>query len=63
MIIKKQGIKLECDYPHLPFYEKTVTIEGITVDSTQCLLYQHSIVGTMVLGFDRKMEARMVAFY
>ena len=61
--IRKKGFKLENDYPYLPFKENSVVIEGVTFDSENCLLYQHSVVGTLVLGFDRKMNHHMVNFY
>lgn len=61
--IRKKGFKLECDYPWLPFEEKTVFIEAITVDAENCLLKQHANVGTLVLGFDRQMNCNTVAFY
>lgn len=61
--LRKRGIKLECDYPYLPFEEKSIMIEGITVGNETCLLYQHANVGTLVTYFDRKMEQHFLNFY
>lgn len=61
--LRKKGFKLECDYPFLPYDVNAITVEGVTVDSTQCLLLEHYNVGTSVQGFDRQMQQHLVTFY
>ena len=59
--LRKRGIKLECDYPYLPFdVSESVTLEAVTVRPDQAYIScYYNVVGWVRTYFNRKMQASM----
>lgn len=51
--VKAKGIKLEADYPYLPYDLSGPTIEGVKVDQETATVYVYRVVGTEILTFNR----------
>ena len=52
--VREKGIKLECDYPWLPYDSKGyVTIETVYVNSEHCYVTQFTTVGDLIAYFHR----------
>lgn len=50
--IRTKGIKLESDYPWLPYDYKNITVEGVRVDSENAVVIQYLNVGTSYTYFN-----------
>ena len=51
--VREKGIKLECDYPWLPYELKMVSIEAVYVNSEYCYVTQYTTVGDLIVFFHR----------
>ena len=51
--VRKKGIKLEIDYPWLPYELKMVSIEAVYVNSEHCYVTQFTTVGDLIAYFHR----------
>ena len=49
--VRKKGLKLNNDYPWLPYEQKMVTIEDVYVNSEFCYVTQYTNVGSLVAYF------------
>ena len=51
--VRKKGIKLECDYPWLPYEQNYVSIESVYVNSEFCYVTQYTTVGDLIAYFKK----------
>ena len=59
--LRKRGYKLECDYPWLPYYQGSVTLDTVVVNSNDCTLNEYYCeTGWIITKFDRQMKAEVV---
>ena len=49
--VRTKGIKLECDYPWLPYDYQNIAVEGVSVDSENAVVIQYLNVGTSYAYF------------
>lgn len=49
--VRIKGIKLECDYPWLPYDYQNIAVEGVRVDSENAIVIQSLNVGTSYAYF------------
>ena len=54
--LRKKGIKLECDYPFIPYEMKHVTLEAVEVDSEICTVAFVFTSIIEIVKFDRSMN-------
>lgn len=54
--LRKKGIKLECDYPWLPYEGKYVTLDSILVNSEMCMVTHIYTSIIVTVNFDRSMN-------
>lgn len=51
--VRTKGIKLEADYPFLPFDQSGPTIEGVAVNQETQTVKVYRVVGTEIYTFNR----------
>ena len=54
--LRKQGVKLENDYPWLPFDMGSVTLETVSVNSELCTVTKYFTSIVCVDHYNRQME-------
>ena len=55
--VRKQGFKLENDYPWLPYDEGSMTVDSVVADAENCTLTIYYTSLKMVIGFDKCMQS------
>ena len=61
--LRKKGVKLECDYPHMPFELIGHTLETIIVNSEMCTVTSITTSIILVDFYDRNLQIDHQEFY
>ena len=54
--LRKRGVKLECDYPYLPFELVGTTLECVVVNSELCSVTEITTSITLTSYYGRNMQ-------
>lgn len=58
--LRKNGVRLENDFPWLPYTNGVDTLIGITVDSENCMVTKHYSTISYTIYYNRQMKGIMV---